>query len=284
MEQWWFREGQKEKGPVSRRGLISVIRYGSLGPDDLIRSVEMDWHRLSVSEFSKELTAAPQKSLGMGRAVLSLNGTRQGLGTLLKRPRAWMLAALRARGLRKDVERWVKYYGPFDVRDYGADTVTGLANETGCLFGEFRAWAREYGPASPVMLLAGESGKTAEVIGPMFHAAKCLSTGLGPCEYPWDFNEPAPKELPTADLIISQSILEHILSPMLHVTELAQRLNRGGLLMVFTCLPGFEYHRYPHDTLRYHPDWFEAMADRLRLEVLRRRIVNNGLFYCLRKP
>jgi hypothetical protein len=132
-------------------------------------------------------------------------------------------------------------------------------------------------------LFAGESSENAKSIAPYFNASEYWSAGIIGCDFNWDFNDQPPKNLPTADIIISQAILEHILSPMHHLHSLVEKLSKDGILLLSTCMPRFSYHRYPHDTLRFHPDWFEAFADKFDLTVLKRRIVGYSIYYCFRK-
>jgi len=61
-------------------------------------------------------------------------------------------------------------------------------------------------------------------------------------------------------------------------------LERGGYLVVFTVTPGFPYHRHPIDCLRFLPDWFETVAERLELEIQDRFFGDERVMYRFRKP
>ena len=59
------------------------------------------------------------------------------------------------------------------------------------------------------------------------------------------------------DLIICQATLEHLYNPFQAMKNMISLLNPNGVLVIHTHVPGFPYHPYPRDYLRYHPDWFE---------------------------
>jgi hypothetical protein len=287
---YYFKENGAIKGPVSRRSLISIIEYGTLGSSGEVRKCDEDWTTIGATEFTAFIPATPRKNKQQGKQMVGLgkgnNGFLAPLQDFFRRPSPYLRHRLALYFRSREYERWVKYYGDFDTEDYSARHVSGLRNETGYLLGEFVSWAKRYSPAteSPLLLLAGESSQNAKEIAAILGFARCSSTGIIDCDYRWDFNEKRPEHLPGADVIISQSMLEHILSPYAHLFALSELLNPGGIIMLYTCMPGFDYHRYPHDTLRFHPDWFEAAADRLGLEVVKRRIAGFGIYYCLRRP
>ena len=85
------------------------------------------------------------------------------------------------------------------------------------------------------------------------------------------------------DAIVSQAMLEHLLNPYKHVVDLSQMLNPGGKLILHTHIPGFKYHRYPIDCVRFYPDWFETIAERLDLLVYDRYIGDLRICYTLQK-
>jgi len=84
-------------------------------------------------------------------------------------------------------------------------------------------------------------------------------------------------------LIISQAILEHLINPYKHISDLHRLLEPGGHLIVHSVLPGYFYHRYPVDCLRFYPDWFEEAAARLGFHVVAKHIHRGHIFYKLRK-
>jgi SAM-dependent methyltransferase len=111
-----------------------------------------------------------------------------------------------------------------------------------------------------------------------------VTAGIGvDMDYEWDY-ESAPPSFGKFDVIISQAMLEHLLDPYRHVTDLSGMLNPGGHLILHTHIPGFSYHRHPIDCLRFYPDWFEEVAKRLNLSVSDRYIGDLRICYSLCKP
>lgn len=59
------------------------------------------------------------------------------------------------------------------------------------------------------------------------------------------------------DLIICQATLEHLYDPFMAMKNMSSLLNDKGVVVIHTHVPGYYYHPYPRDYLRFHPDWFE---------------------------
>ena len=78
-------------------------------------------------------------------------------------------------------------------------------------------------------------------------------------------------------------MLEHLVDPYKHVADLIALLNTGGMLILHTHIPGFKYHRYPVDCIRFYPDWFEEVATRTNCQVLDRYIGELRICYTLQK-
>ena len=77
-----------------------------------------------------------------------------------------------------------------------------------------------------------------------------------------------------SDLIILQSVLEHVGDPVSVLANLlALRANEGAVLAIQTCNPAMRLHRHPIDTLRFQEDFFLDFADRRGLEVF---VKNSG--------
>jgi SAM-dependent methyltransferase len=102
-------------------------------------------------------------------------------------------------------------------------------------------------------------------------------------DFYWNFEKELPKGIGTFDLIISQACFEHIINPYKHLEDMASLLNKGGRLIVHTNTQFHCYHRYPIDTLRYNPDWFEEVAKRINLEVVKRRVSKTYITYMFQK-
>jgi len=48
-------------------------------------------------------------------------------------------------------------------------------------------------------------------------------------------------------------------------------------------MPGYNYHRYPVDTLRFFPDWFEEVSKRLNLRIVKKFRRDFNVVYCFQK-
>ena len=62
--------------------------------------------------------------------------------------------------------------------------------------------------------------------------------------------------LPKFDVVLCQATLEHIYDPVTAIHNMINVLNKEGIALIHTHIPGFDYHPYPRDYLRYYPDWF----------------------------
>lgn len=81
------------------------------------------------------------------------------------------------------------------------------------------------------------------------------------CDVVWDLCSPSPPaSLSNFNSVVCQATLEHVIDPMQVLRNLAAILNKDGHLFLQTHTPGFKYHPYPRDYLRYQPDWFEDVS------------------------
>ncbi len=116
------------------------------------------------------------------------------------------------------------------------------------------------------ILLAGEPPAVLDAYAAWLEVPRAAMTTTGLDEgvdVTWNFDEPSPPQLGTYDLVISQAIIEHLVDPFGHLCQLWGLTSAGGALLVHTVVPGFPYHRHPIDCLRFYPDWFEAVGQRL---------------------
>jgi SAM-dependent methyltransferase len=177
-------------------------------------------------------------------------------------------------------------YGNFRLdKDYNAKHIRGLKKESGVIRGVIVDNVEKFESRVQRVLLPGEynadKNQYSKMIG--IHIDNILTAGIGgDMDYEWNF-EDDPPEMGEFDLIISQAMLEHLLNPYKHVADLSKMLNPGGKLILHTHIPGFGYHRYPVDCLRFFPDWFEETASRLTLNVLDRYIGDLRICYTLEK-
>lgn len=104
-------------------------------------------------------------------------------------------------------------------------------------------------------------------------------------DFRWDFEDQIPENVWKYSLIISQAMIEHLVDPYKHMKDLSSMLEQWGYLIVHTVLPGFMYHRYPIDTMRFYPDWFEEIATekRCNLQIVQKYIREFHIFYMYKK-
>ncbi len=171
------------------------------------------------------------------------------------------------------------------------DRLEGLPNESGFYHGQIIKWATDV--CHRRVLFAGETMETGALLAKAIGAWSVETAGLEDANWTWNFNEKAPHLLQLADqfdLVISQSILEHILNPYGFMDQLAALTVPGGHLITHTHPPGFPIHRGWDgekikylDTLRFHPDWFEGIAEPFDLEVVESAVEGAHLFFLYRK-
>lgn len=276
-DRYFFVEDGARKGPVSAESLANVVRYGALTGESLVQRLgETEIKKLSDTDFARFLggprPAAPARPVNLAAEIRAA----------LRRPRQWLLRKFSRKYYDYQVEVWRKYYGEFDEGDYSAATVKIEGSEVGYMPGEFVVWLREVLPPEPTLLFAGDSRSSAGQMARAMGAARHTTAGLLDVDHAWDFNDDMPAGLPRVDAVVSLSMLEHILAPYTHLKSLASLLNPGGHIMIYTCAPGFDYHRYPIDTLRFHIDWFEEAALKLGLTVVRKKLIGHGIIVLLR--
>ncbi|HLP49076.1 MAG TPA: methyltransferase domain-containing protein [Candidatus Kapabacteria bacterium] len=118
-----------------------------------------------------------------------------------------------------------------------------------------------------------------------FKQTEVITAGIGNnFNYFWNFEDDFPENMPSDfDLIISQAMFEHLINPYKHFEDLSKLLRKGGYLAIHSHLPGYTYHRYPIDSVRFFPDWFEFSAKKTGLSVERKFLRNFHLIYLFQK-
>jgi SAM-dependent methyltransferase len=177
----------------------------------------------------------------------------------------------------KHLKEYKYLYGEFDKNNYDRYSVNNLPNESGFCYGELVKWSKDLNPKC--VLIVGETKSTAKILKDKIDAIEVFTSGLSNTDYKWNFEEDLPKIEKKFDLIVSQAILEHLLNPYKHLQDLTNIVTSKGYIIIHTVMPGFPYHRYPIDSVRFFPDWFEESANRLGLKVIRKRIRNTHIFY-----
>lgn len=69
------------------------------------------------------------------------------------------------------------------------------------------------------------------------------------------------------DLIIDHSILEHVYDPFGAMRNMTNALSKDGYLLSGTHPPGFRYHQFPRDYIRFVIDWWYDLPQQLPLEL-----------------
>ena len=177
-----------------------------------------------------------------------------------------------------------RQYGDFRLDQcYDHRHITGLSKESGSIRGAIVDVIERTDRRISRALLPGEYNTDKPQYARLFDVEEkqIVTAGMGEdMDHEWDY-EQDPPEMGKFDLIISQAMLEHLLDPHKHVVDLSRLLNTGGLMILHTHIPGFSYHRYPVDCLRFYPDWFEELAKRLHLSVVDRYIGDLRICYTL---
>lgn len=178
-----------------------------------------------------------------------------------------------------------KNYGDFEFkRDYKRYRIKSVPNEAGLILGGIVKYLRDIpGPVRNLLLL-GENEAVKKIYRDTFKIETIATAGLYPdSDLVWNYEESLPANMGTYQVIISQAMLEHLIDPYKHFKDVSQLLEPGGYFIVHTVLPGYFYHRYPVDCLRFYPDWFEEVAQRLKWRVVARHIRRGYIFYKFQK-
>ncbi len=178
------------------------------------------------------------------------------------------------------------YEGPKQAVDNCRDYRIETPNESRFYHGQLMTWLRDLKPLKWV-LLAGEQRDVGTLMATELDAG-VETAGLVKADHIWDFNHarPATLYMGTYDVVVTQAILEHILNPFIFMSNLAAVAMIGGHVLIHTHIPGFPYHvgdTFPIDCLRYFPNWFEAVAPLLDLEVVEITQDVNHLFVKYRR-
>ena len=195
--------------------------------------------------------------------------------------KTFVIRVLSKKQMADQLAYWEHLYGDFDKRNYETYRVNNLPSESGFYHGEMIKWATELRPNR--VLFVGENKQTALSLKQIINAKEVYTTGLSNADYLWNFEEDPPSMENKFDLIISQAILEHLINPYKHVQDITSFIKNEGHIIIHTVMPGFHYHRYPIDALRFYPDWFEELSERLGMTVLKKRINDTHIFYMLTK-
>jgi hypothetical protein len=180
-----------------------------------------------------------------------------------------------------------KHYGDFrSDEDYSGYEIGNLPKESGIIRGEIVKAIHDIPDAVSRVLLPGESNAVKYAYADLFSLDEkdIVTAGLyDDVDFTWNF-EDDPPAFGKFPCILSQAMLEHLIDPYKHVKDLTGALEEGGYLILHTVIPGFPYHRYPVDCVRFFPDWFEEVSKKLKLEIFSKYVGQLRILYNLRKP
>lgn len=88
----------------------------------------------------------------------------------------------------------------------------------------------------------------------------------------------------TFDVVVSTEMLEHLFEWKEPLENMAGVLATGGILLVTTRSPGFQYHGYPDDHWRFTADDFRMIFLNMSIEALEPDSQSPGIFIRARKP
>lgn len=177
-------------------------------------------------------------------------------------------------------------YGDFHFKDnFDRYPIDGLNNYTERIAGTLVYFIKTLPfKEKQRVLLAGEDNKVKAAYSGVLGSENIVTAGLSPeADFNWNFENNPPKNIGQFDLIISQAVIEHLINPFKHLSDLSKLISKNGFLLVQAVIPGFGYHRVPIDCFRFYPDWFEEAAKKLGLKVEDKGIHNAQICYKFRK-
>ena len=86
------------------------------------------------------------------------------------------------------------------------------------------------------------------------------------------------------NIVILQSVLEHVADPVQLMKNLRNIVVPGGIIIIFTHNVLMPLHRYPIDTLRFHPDYFLNLGRYIGMDHEYSKNIGNGVYALYRKP
>lgn len=193
----------------------------------------------------------------------------------------------------RDLQKLKKQYGNFerlnklDIKNYILTYCGNMRNVTGQLMAEIVKTIIGLKFLPKRILLDSDNKLVVSRFKEKFNfnSVEVLTVGIGnDFDFNWNFENNPPENLPNDfDIIISQAIFEHLIDPYKHLVDLIFRLRYGGVIIIHTVMPGYIYHRYPIDTLRFFLDWFETSAIKLKLSIIRKFQRDFHIFYVFSK-
>lgn len=92
------------------------------------------------------------------------------------------------------------------------------------------------------------------------------------------------RQVGSFNVLILQSLLEHVIDPVQLVKNLSNIVIPGGIIIIFTHNVLMPVHRYPIDTLRFHTDYFLNLGKYIGMDYEYVKNSGNGVYALYRKP
>jgi hypothetical protein len=86
------------------------------------------------------------------------------------------------------------------------------------------------------------------------------------------------------NVVILQSLLEHVIDPVQLIKNLSNIVVSGGIIIIFTHNVLMPLHQYPIDTLRFHTDYFLNLGKYIGMDYEYSKNSGNGVYAVYRKP
>lgn len=197
--------------------------------------------------------------------------------------------ALKAEIARRLINAVTPVYGDFlDGDNFKGKVSPNTSSESEQIMGEVVQAIQGVAKPTDIFLLPGERRSSRQYYSQISGVPvdQILTAGLhDDMDFQWDYEASPPADIPRVDLIASHAMIEHLVDPYKHLRDCYALLNPGGHMIFHTVIPGFQYHRYPVDCLRFFPDWFEEVGKRLGAQVAFRSLsVAAHVVYSFRKP
>jgi len=150
--------------------------------------------------------------------------------------------------------------------DIGIGGWCKVSNLSGGYHGLLRQWWDYYGLGAKVLLVS-ETVAVRREFETMYSGKEFVATDyfteISPNQSPpdvlWNMYEEPPTSLKPGSFSssICQATLEHVHDPIGVLRRLVALLGPNGYLYIHTHTPGYQYHPFPRDYLRFYPVWFQ---------------------------
>ena len=114
-------------------------------------------------------------------------------------------------------------------------------SEGGAILGEVIWFVSSIDVGPGKILFAGDRNDVKEIWLKLLPQEQMVTCGLHEMDHLWNFECSPPDSLRSMrlGLIVSQAMIEHLIDPFKHVSDLVSLLDHGGTLVTHSALPGF---------------------------------------------